>query len=54
MKIALTALFACASLFAQKVIPLYDGPAPGSETWNYPEKDFFSQLWQTQVVTNVA
>ena len=39
---------------AQDVIPLYPGPAPGSLQENYPEKEYFSKNWNTQVVTNVT
>lgn len=39
---------------AQKVIRLYSGPAPGSENWRQQEKEYFSSIWQTQVVTNVV
>jgi acetyl esterase/lipase len=39
---------------AQKVIRLYPGVAPGSENWKQLEKEFFSQTWNTQVVTNVV
>jgi acetyl esterase/lipase len=39
---------------AQKVIPLYPGSAPGSESWTHKEKEYFSSIWQTQVVTNVV
>jgi alpha/beta hydrolase fold len=39
---------------AQKVIRLYPGPAPGSETWTHQEKEYFSPIFNTQVVTNVA
>ena len=40
---------------AQEVIPLYPGygrlaPTPES----YPEKEYFSKLWNTEVVTNVT
>jgi len=45
---------AAASLDAQQVIHLYSGAAPGSEDWNYPEKQFFSKMWHTEVVTNVT
>jgi len=56
MKPRLFCLFALtvASLGAQDVIHLYSGPAPGSEDWNYPEKQYFSKVWNTEVVTNVA
>jgi acetyl esterase/lipase len=39
---------------AQKVIGLYPGAAPGSEKWTHKEKEYFSKVWNTQVVTNVA
>lgn len=40
--------------FAQEVIPLYPGLAPGSVEQPYPEKEFFSKVWNTEVVTNVT
>jgi len=39
---------------AQEVIPLYAGTAPGSTQENYPEKQYFSKVWNTDVVTNVT
>ncbi|MEK7833599.1 MAG: alpha/beta hydrolase [Acidobacteriota bacterium] len=39
---------------AQKVIRLYPGAAPGSEHWKHQEKEYFSPIWNTQVVTNVV
>lgn len=39
---------------AQKVIHLYTGAAPGSERWKHQEKEYFSPIWNTQVVTNVV
>ena len=39
---------------AQDVIPLYAGTAPGSTPENYPEKEYFSKAWNTEVVTNVT
>src|ERR1700722_14811532 len=50
----------CVSLFvascaaAQEVIPLYPGTPPGSTPENYPEKDYFSKLWDTEIVSNVT
>ena len=35
-------------------IPLYEGDAPGSEGWADAERQYFSTLWATEVVTNVA
>jgi acetyl esterase/lipase len=39
---------------AQDVIQLYPGIAPGSVQEGYPEKEFFSKTWNTQVVSNVT
>jgi acetyl esterase/lipase len=39
---------------AQDVIPLYPGTAPGSTQENYPEKEYFSKNWNTEVVANVT
>jgi acetyl esterase/lipase len=39
---------------AQDVIPLYQGTPPGSTQENYPEKQYFSKAWNTDVVTNVT
>src|SRR5271165_900069 len=39
---------------AQKVIPLYPGTPPGSTPENYPEKEYFSKVWNTEVVSNVT
>ena len=57
MRIAASALlsFLCLTTFAQdKVIRLYDGPAPGSETWKQTEQENRTNLWQTRIVYNVA
>src|SRR5690242_4170795 len=45
---------AAASFAAQDVIPLYPGTPPGSAPETYPEKQYFSQLWNTEVVANVT
>jgi acetyl esterase/lipase len=39
---------------AQDVIPLYPGLAPGSVAESYPEKQYFSKIWNTDVVANVT
>ena len=39
---------------AQDVIPLYAGTPPGSALDTYPEKAYFSNVWHTEVVTNVT
>jgi acetyl esterase/lipase/lysophospholipase L1-like esterase len=38
----------------QKVIQLYKGAAPGSESWTWEEKQLDSNLWHTPVVYNVT
>ncbi len=39
---------------AQQVIPLYPGTPPGSTQENYPEKEYFSKSWNTEVVADVT
>src|SRR4051794_10392211 len=39
---------------AQDTIPLYPGVPPGSQPADYPEKQLFSKVWNTEVVTNVT
>jgi acetyl esterase/lipase len=39
---------------AQTVIPIYPGAPPGSKPENYPEKQYFSNAWRTDVVSNVT
>jgi acetyl esterase/lipase len=39
---------------AQDVIPLYPGTPPGSTEEKYPEKQYFSKTWKTEVVANVT
>jgi acetyl esterase/lipase len=41
-------------VFSQKVINLQSTPTPSELTWSNPERQYFSQIWQTEVVTNVA
>ena len=50
---AVLTILASAAL-AQDVIPLYPGLPPGSAPANYPEKEYFSKLWNTEVVANVT
>jgi acetyl esterase/lipase len=47
-------LFVASCAAAQEVIPLYPGTPPGSTPENYPEKDYFSKLWDTEIVSNVT
>ena len=39
---------------AQNIIPLYPGIAPGSTQEDYPEKEWFSKIFNFQLVTNVT
>lgn len=39
---------------AGDVIRLYTGAAPGSENWKHEEQEYFSPIFNTQVVTNVV
>ena len=47
-------LFLARLATAQDVIPLYPGTPPGSSKENYSEKEYFSKLWNTEVVANVT
>src|SRR5688500_919105 len=47
-------LLAVNSRAQQKVIQLYDGPAPGSESWTWTEAENNKNGWQTRVVYNVS
>jgi acetyl esterase/lipase len=51
--LAVIVLLATVAL-AQDIIPLYSGPAPGSPAADYPEKEYFSKIWNTEVVANVT
>jgi acetyl esterase/lipase len=47
-------LFLATCVAAQDVLPLYPGTPPGSARANYPEKEYFSKPWNTEVVANVT
>jgi acetyl esterase/lipase len=53
-RILCTLFFLVQLCTAQDVIPLYPGGAPGSAPANYPEKEYFSKVWNTEVVANVT
>jgi acetyl esterase/lipase len=45
----------CATVAAQdKIVRLYEGPAPGSENWKHVEKESRTNFWRTRVVFNVS
>jgi len=48
------ALFAASLASAQEIIPLYNSTPPGSAAESYPEKQYFSKSWNTEVVANVT
>jgi len=48
------AVFLATCVSAQDVIPVYPGTPPGSTPETYPEKEYFSKIWNTEVVTNVT
>jgi dienelactone hydrolase len=50
----LIVLFGLSLNAQQKVIQLYDGPAPGSESWTWNEAENDKNAWQTKVVYNVS
>jgi acetyl esterase/lipase len=52
--IALLVLLSVPLLAVEKVIPLYEGPAPGSEGKDYPERDTFNDALQTRFISNVV
>jgi acetyl esterase/lipase len=58
LRILCLALFAAKPAAAQDVIPLYPGTPPGSTlsstNEDYPEKAYFSKIWNTEVVANVT
>jgi acetyl esterase/lipase len=54
IRILCIALSLVAVAAAQDVIPLYPGTAPGSTPETYPEKQYFSKAWNTDVVSNVT
>lgn len=54
LPLALSILWNFTALFAQKEIPLTSAPAPAGVVWNTPERQYFSPIFQTEVVTNTA
>jgi acetyl esterase/lipase len=54
IRIFFAATFLANLCAAQEVIPLYPGTPPGSEAQSYPEKEYFSKTWNTEVVANVT
>lgn len=42
------------SVAQEKVIQLYNGAAPGSESWTWSEAENNNNMWQTRVVYNIS
>jgi acetyl esterase/lipase len=47
-------VFLAIQVAAQDVIPLQTATAPVSTQENYPEKEYFSKVWNTEVIANVT
>ncbi len=54
VRTACVILVLAATALAQDVVPLYQGTPPGSGGETYPEKQYFSKVWNTEVVSNVT
>ena len=54
VRLLFAALSMVAFAAAQDVVPLYPGIPPGSTQENYPEKQYFSKVWNEDVVANVT
>ena len=54
LSLFLSCLFIITSHAQQKVIQLYNGAAPGSESWTWNEAENDNNAWQTKVVYNVS
>jgi len=52
--VLLFSIISLAAVAQDKVIRLYDGTAPGSESWKQTEQENRTNLWQTRVVFNVV
>ena len=51
--LAAVALFSALAA-AQKVVNLYPGAAPGSESWSQHRREYYSPAWKTEIVANVV
>ena len=47
-------LFTVPAMAQQKVIPLYNGPAPGSENWTWTEQENANNMYHSNAVYNVS
>ena len=42
------------ALAAENIVRLYEGKAPGSESWTHSEKENTKNMWNTRIVYNIA
>jgi acetyl esterase/lipase len=54
MRTLFVVMFLASLAAAQDVIPLYPATPPGSTREDYPEKEYYSKTWKTEVVANVT
>lgn len=54
LRVSLALALLGGAALAQQVIPLYPGSPPGSAETTYPEKQYYSNVWKTDVVANVT
>lgn len=54
MLLLLIPLLGASTLSAQKEIPLNSIPAPAGAVWKTPERQYYSTIFRTEVVTNVS
>jgi acetyl esterase/lipase/lysophospholipase L1-like esterase len=52
--VLLLLLFVISAKAQQKVIPLYNGPAPGSENWTWTEQENANNMYHSNAVYNVS
>ncbi len=54
LRLVCAVVFLAPLCLAQDVIPIYAGNPPGTPQETYLEKQYFSKVWNTEVVTNVT
>ncbi|HEY2861745.1 MAG TPA: alpha/beta hydrolase [Terracidiphilus sp.] len=54
LRVAACIAFLAPLSYAQTVVPLYPGDAPGSPHQADEEKQYFSKAWKTEIVANVS
>jgi acetyl esterase/lipase len=54
LRLACAVILLAPPCIAQQTISLYPGTPPGTPAQTFPEKQYFSEVWHTNVVTNVS